>query len=104
MASQYQMLDIKLSTPKPDGYASQRKMYVTNTLVIHGQQIHLEWKPWTDSSPILHHKAVANTHILFFKHYKQPKLDSLLATEAFKKEVQGFIGTTKNIEVPLCRC
>ena len=44
--------DIKLSPPKPDGFAPQQMIYITNTLQIGGQRIYIDWRPWIDVEPL----------------------------------------------------
>lgn len=102
--TKYDYFDIKLSPPKPDGYAPQHEIYITNTLQVKGQKIYIAWKPWKDEEPLFRKECKHPSTHMPFRPHQQTKINELLAKEAMKENIKKFIGTTKEISLPLCRC
>lgn len=96
--------EIKISPPKSDGESGQQRLYVTNTLVVHGQSIFILWTPWESDKPIFSKEAtVFDAHIPYRVLHQKQLLESLSEPNV-EKQVQQFLGTKKQINLPLCQC
>lgn len=111
--SDFKSFEIRISAIKTKNlndskyHPAQHRIYVTNTLVEHGQEFFIQYLPGITPTPIPILKPTSNDmdalHMIYFRH-NQTNLNKLLGEETLKNEIIKHLKTKKSIELALCTC
>ncbi len=104
--SGHDLVEVKISPPKLDGWESQKVIYITNKIQVDGQAAYINWNPRTSNDPIfVTDKNDPNAHIPWLYHHQQT-IDEWLQEEKRREEIRILNKTVKVNEMKLriCQC